>query len=93
MSTEMAVIAISGGLGSLLLWFFQSTLSDLKKRLDRMEQGLGALLSELKAGNVQASTNSAEIAILRTRMHDLSNDVHLVKITQQKCRHCNGDTK
>lgn len=90
MNTEVIISAITMGLGGLLVWFFKSTLSDVTKRLDRLEHGLSALLSELRAGNITATTNTQEINLLRARMHELSNDVHLVKITQQNCKKCSG---
>ncbi len=88
------VWAVLSGFCVLLLgvigFFLRAVYASFTKRLDSLEHSLGELLSELKAGNVITTANSQEITLLRTRFHDLSNEMQIVKSIQQRCKTCSG---
>ena len=90
MTPEQIIAMVATGVVGLLGFFLRSAFSTITTRLDRLEAGLVELVAEMRAGNVQAQNNAAEIVLLRQRQHDLSNEMQIVKAIQQRCRHCNG---
>jgi hypothetical protein len=88
------VWAVLSGFCVLLLaiigFFLRSIYASAMHRLDSLEKIVTEALGELKAGNIITTTNSQEIALLRTRQHDLSNEFQILKSIQQRCKHCNG---
>lgn len=87
--TPDAIIAfVATGIVGALGFFLRVTFSSITARLDKFEGALSELLAELRVANTMGQTHGQEIALLRTRMHELSNDVHLVKVTQERCASC-----
>ncbi len=88
------VWAVLSGFCVLLLgvigFFLKAVYSSVITRLDSIEKTLSDHLGELKAGNVITASNTAEINLLRTRYHELSNEMQGFKFIADKCKHCNG---
>jgi hypothetical protein len=90
MTPEQIIAMAATGVVGLLGFFLRSAFATITTRLDRLEAGLVELIAEMRTGNLQNSVNTSEIQILRTRQHELSNELQIVKAIQQRCKHCNG---
>jgi len=69
--------------------WLEEKLSSLTDRLDALGDKVDSLVTQFAASAVKNEHNSEEIKILRLRMHDLSQDIHIVKAVQDRCKNCN----
>jgi hypothetical protein len=88
MTPEQVIAVAATGVIGMLGFFLRSAFATITSRLDKLECSLIELIAETRAGNVQAATNSSEIGILRSRMHDISNEIQVIKARQNACKHC-----
>jgi len=90
MTTEQIIGLIAVSVVGMLAFFLKATFSSVSSRLDKVEAVMNELLAELRVANTNANNHAAEIAILRQRMHDMSNTVQILKSTQERCKACNN---
>lgn len=74
---------------SKIAQWLEEKLTSLTDRLDSLGDKVDSLVTQFAASAVKNEHNSEEIKILRLRMHDLAQDVHIVKAVQDKCKSCN----
>jgi hypothetical protein len=90
MTPEQIIAIAATGVVGMLSFFLRSAFATITHRLDKLESALVELIAETRAGNITSTNNTSEIALLRTRQHELSNELQIVKAIQQRCKHCNG---
>jgi hypothetical protein len=90
MTPEQGIAIAATSVVGLLGFFLRSAFATITTRLDRLEAGLVELIAEMRANNVIGNTNASEIAILRQRYHELSNELQSHKFIIDKCKQCQG---
>jgi cell shape-determining protein MreC len=68
--------------------WLEEKLSSLTDRLDSLGDKVDSLVTQFAASAVKNEHNAEEIKILRLRMHDIAQEVHIVKAVQERCKNC-----
>ena len=90
MTPEQIIAMAATGVVGMLGFFLRSAFATITNRLDKLESALVELIAETRAGNITSTNNTAEINIIRTRLHDLTAEVQLHKFVIEKCKNCQG---
>lgn len=67
---------------------FDDKFEKLTGRLDNLAEKVESFSAQFAAAAVKNEHNAEEIKILRLRLHDLAQDVHIVKSVQDRCSKC-----
>lgn len=69
---------------SKIAQWLEEKLSSLTDRLDNLGTKVDSLVAQFAASAVKNEHNAEEIKILRLRMHDLAQEVHILKAIQER---------
>jgi hypothetical protein len=90
MSTSEIIAIVASGVVSFMVFLLKSAVNSVNDRLDSLGSKVDILVEKFAASAVRAENNAAEIERFRTRLHDISNIVTEVQMTQKRCKHCNS---
>jgi hypothetical protein len=90
MSTSEIIAIVASGVVSFMVFLLKSAVNSVNDRLDSLGSKVDVLVEKFAASAVRAENNAAEIERFRTRLHDISNIVTEVQMTQKRCKHCNS---
>jgi hypothetical protein len=90
MSTSELLAIIASGVVSFMVFLLKSAVNSVNDRIDMLGSKVDILVEKFAASAVRAENNAAEIERFRTRLHDISNIVTEVQMTQKRCKQCNS---
>ena len=90
MSTSEIIAIVASGVVSFMVFLLKSAINSVNVRLDSLGSKVDILVEKFAASTVRAENNAAEIERFRTRLHDISNIVTEVQMTQKRCKQCNS---
>jgi hypothetical protein len=90
MSTSEIIAIVASGVVSFMVFLLKSAVNSVNDRLDMLGSKVDILVEKFAASAVRAENNAAEIERFRTRLHDISNIVTEVQMTQKRCKQCNS---
>jgi hypothetical protein len=90
MSTSEIIAIIASGVVSFMVFLLKSAVNSVNDRIDMLGSKVDILVEKFAASAVRAENNAAEIERFRTRLHDISNIVTEVQMTQKRCKQCNS---
>jgi len=90
MSTPEIIAIVASGVVSFMVFLLKSAVNSVNDRLDMLGSKVDILVEKFAASAVRSENNTAEIERFRTRLHDISNIVTEVQMTQKRCKHCNS---
>lgn len=89
MQTDGIMSAIEPYIGhaifAVIAFLFKAAITE---KLTMIGKKVDVLVENFAAAAVENRHNSEEIKTLRLRMHDLSQDIHIVKAVQERCKNC-----
>jgi len=90
MSTSEIIAIVASGVVSFMVFLLKSAVNSVNDRLDMLGSKVDILVEKFAASAVRSENNAAEIERFRTRLHDISNIVTEVQMTQKRCKQCNS---
>ena len=90
MSTSELLAIIASGVVSFMVFLLKYAVNSVNDRIDMLGSKVDILVEKFAASAVRAENNAAEIERFRTRLHDISNIVTEVQMTQKRCKQCNS---
>ena len=90
MSTSEIIAIVASGVVSFMVFLLKSAVNSVNDRLDMLGSKVDILVEKFAASAVRSENNAAEIERFRTRLHDISNIVTEVQMTQKCCKQCNS---
>ena len=88
MSTSEIIAIVASGVVSFMVFLLKSAVNSVNDRLDSLGSKVDILVEKFAASAVKNEHNSEEIKLLRLRIHDLAQEVHIVKAVQERCKSC-----
>jgi uncharacterized membrane protein len=90
MSTSEIIAIIASGVVSFMVFLLKSAVNSVNDRLDALGEKLDLLSTKFAAAAVRDENYTSEIERFRVKIDLLTVDVHKIKNTQERCKHCNS---
>lgn len=90
MSQEQAItIGLTAAI-AVFGYLMRNSIESVNKRLDGLEEKLGAIVTQLVAASTKQDINAVEIDKLRVKVHEIEAEVIGLGAVQERCRSCNS---